>query len=230
MDSIVPDISSLVGITSEDGAIEHVGMRKLCIRTLRKDGDLAGFDTSAYCYFCLHLLMCVSGKRFFPSKSVHKKISDFVEVSDEAYALLVLENSWDRMKDDAEHPERKARVGNIPTKYTMQLQNNRKFKGWSDAGKIRFNELCGQIENDRASEEGLEFELLFLHFKRTGNANAQDKRHHDSQSGRAEETVIITYSALGAKRKRDEEAAQINACEETDQEEEAEWLGKTAIV
>lgn len=46
--------------------------------------------------FCNQFLACVTGKNDWKQQTKNKLIRDFATVSDEAFALLVLENIWDK--------------------------------------------------------------------------------------------------------------------------------------
>ena len=219
--NFIPNIAALVGggVMSNENEKDHVGMRRLCIATL-SEFSIHGsetsaqellFETTAYCFFCEYLLKCVSGKKGFQQKAVTCKISEFVGVSDEAFALLLLENAWDRMEDDAANGDRKRRKSNVPTKYTMneatinQRTNNRKFAGWSKAGRLRYNVLCQQVENDRDSIEGITFEEKFMEYMRTKKGTSEFTESIESDD---DEDQVHTYNALGAKRKREEEESR----------------------
>jgi len=49
--------------------------------------------------FCNHFLACVVGKHDWKQQTKKELISQVATISDEAFALLVLENIWDEWKD-----------------------------------------------------------------------------------------------------------------------------------
>jgi len=49
--------------------------------------------------FCNNFLSCVLGKHHWKWQKKHKLICELATISDEAFALLVLENIWDEWKD-----------------------------------------------------------------------------------------------------------------------------------
>jgi len=55
-----------------------------------------------------------------------KILSDGVTPSDEAFAMLLLVNNWDKWMAELEQPTRK-----INDLYTSSTQGNRKFHGWN---------------------------------------------------------------------------------------------------
>jgi hypothetical protein len=70
-------------------------------------------------------------------------LSQSISVSDEAFALLLLLNDWDKWHAEQEAPPRK-----IDALYTSSTQGNKKFLGWSDAGIAKYNSLFKQKERD----------------------------------------------------------------------------------
>ena len=43
----------------------------------------------------------------------------------------------------------------VKTKYTMEGSGSREFKGWSDAGLARMNQLIAEVRQDRARDNGV---------------------------------------------------------------------------
>ena len=111
-------------------------------------------------------------------------LSTYVSYSDEAFALLLLENSETRnleiemtklgrkptQQDDNLFPARYTGVG----KSKQQRGFTKKFKGWSVDGIARYNQLRHKIKSDR-KYHGEEFDAFLLNcFKETtqlGGAN-----------------------------------------------------------
>ena len=85
---------------------------------------------------------------------------DFVTVTDESFALLVLENNWDFWVAKGEDDE--ATAEDNPPKYTNEAKSSRKGKGWNDAGKLRLNEMRKMVTRDRAASHAADFEKVFL--------------------------------------------------------------------
>jgi hypothetical protein len=94
-------------------------------------------------------------------------------VSDEAFALLLLENSYDRWFDlYTSNPEgvmqqrgikQRHFQSDVPTLYTRGGIKYNKYqskegekKGWSDGGIIRFNELFEMVKRDRTANSNFE--------------------------------------------------------------------------
>jgi len=77
--------------------------------------------------------------------------------SDEAFALLVLENGWDEwIKIDAHehfiskcglHEENTCKIVGGGC-YTAEAKGSIWFGGWKEEGVLRFNELCAIVKKD----------------------------------------------------------------------------------
>ena len=127
--------------------------------------DLRKNTNAAYEEFCDLLLPSVVGKVKWKRNAHQKLLSQFITPTDEALCLLLLENNWDRWKDIA-HGKTKDNLA--LTKFTADGKGSQaqEFKGWSDAGYERFNELCRNVIADRRSSVGVEFEKAYLKLKR----------------------------------------------------------------
>ena len=111
---------------------------------------------------------CVIGRKKFKMKSSEqlKRDADICTVSDEAFALLILENQYDRWSDifeqrklnateitiRSERPKQKWE-SDVSPKYTdggIIYKDGRKMthKGWREAGIERFNTICKKVAAD----------------------------------------------------------------------------------
>jgi hypothetical protein len=123
----------------------------------------------AYHLFLSKLVRRVVGKSRWSNNSTKKLVSQYVTKSDEAYALLNVENQYDRWtifwENDSREEEDKVELPGAM--YTNCGQSgggkgtNKKNDGWSTAGMNRFNELHKKITEDRkrASREIFEEKL-----------------------------------------------------------------------
>jgi hypothetical protein len=114
--------------------------------TMRANKDKLYFD------FFDKFVKHVVGVANFKSSSTSKYVSSFVKISDEAFALLVLENCETRWRDMLRRGVTKSK---LPCKYTdggLSLNNGRSrtHKGWSNAGLTRYNELFREVRSDRS--------------------------------------------------------------------------------
>ena len=137
-------------------------------------------------------------------KTITKKLVSLCTVSDEAFALLLMENSFDRWfdlhiqgrKEVEKHP-RGSKASNfesdIPPLYTRggikykTANINHSVKGWSEEGLNRFNLLFDHVKQDRMDHES--FELDWLESRR----EAQESK---STPKRAKRQAVTTRSEL----------------------------------
>jgi hypothetical protein len=95
--------------------------------------------------FCDTFLSNVIGRNDYNSKVGHTVISEMASVGDEAFAIVCVENSIDRWKDEVEDPAKTNKAKWKPTKYTANPSEASKYGGWSQEGIRRFNSLCQTI-------------------------------------------------------------------------------------
>ena len=94
-------------------------------------------------------------------------ISDVFSVSDEACAILMLINYFDRWKMMAAEPDkRKHKRKEFDAKFTSSRKGSR-TKSWSDEGRKTFNEWCFKIQELRKEESSGRMieELTKNHFR-----------------------------------------------------------------
>jgi hypothetical protein len=116
----------------------------------------------SYVYFCTHFLKCVVGiVNYKKLLGQGCKLSKVATPSDEALALLLIENSIHRWTREFEIREVKGEQHQIkedelvPSKFTSSGSNKRqkgltkRYKGWTQAGIQRFNVLLDQVKEDR---------------------------------------------------------------------------------
>jgi len=130
---------------------------------------------ASYLVFYRHFIKCVTKKtKYDANVATARTYNDLCTVSDEAFALLLLENSWDKWSDLYKRdpmslvPRRGGRgkanlASSIMTKYTkggykfVDTDNGSAVvptsfgsnKGWSVEGMKRYNELFDLVEADR---------------------------------------------------------------------------------
>ena len=158
-------------------AIENDGEKNVPssrnILALRKLGTNQVNDS--YIYFCEKFLKCIVGAQTFSRGVKNKcKLSVIATPSDEALALLFLENSeykwsmdFEKKKKGEEVDVQDNNVGTAPTKYTCAGQNKqqkgftRKYGGWKNEGIERFNEILKMVRQDRI-DNGAWFDEIML--------------------------------------------------------------------
>jgi hypothetical protein len=132
---------------------------------MENGGDMAEPGKYAYFYFCNTILECVAGKKLWKKQKKEKLISkSCVTVSDEAFALLLMTNSWDKFEYFADNPEIEEKQDIPATMYTEKKGRNKKMQGWSQEGITKYNRLCDFVVQDRLSAAGIKFEKEFLKY------------------------------------------------------------------
>ena len=104
--------------------------------------------------FMEYCVSAVVGRQLFKQLKTKRAISKYVEVSDEAFALLLVENSWDRWCQMYTEGDMTIQT-KIHTKYTKTMKGfhkktntPKKFGGWSREGLKRYNELYALVAKD----------------------------------------------------------------------------------
>jgi hypothetical protein len=118
----------------------------------------------SYAYFCVHFIPAIVGERNWTklcraTMGVKETFKRLVTVSDEAFALLLLENYWDRWvaeweeKKKADEDGRDVSFKGLPkTRYSENNPDIKKFGGWRRGAK-RYNELYQDVELERSNRE-----------------------------------------------------------------------------
>jgi hypothetical protein len=170
------------------------GKQKVVTRTpaFRMEDFLKGrTDVEAYTVFFEHFVPCAVGKTEWErcigeaGTITESKDSFLSTVSDEAFALLLLENSYERWFDlytsndgnvmQQRGVKQRRFESDVPTlytrggiKYDKYLSKEGERKGWSDEGIIRFNELFKLVKKDR--KDNSNFDVDWLEARKTKQA------------------------------------------------------------
>ena len=136
-----------------------------------------------YGQFCGTFLRCVVGDSVWRGNHLHKPLGDFVTPSDEAFALLLIENSYERWIDMWENDNKK--TSDVPAKYTNAGVSNkdgrtRKYCGWSKPGVTRFNELNLAVGRSRQAFPTFDKDLLTAWQLRGKPHNGSNKENKDT--------------------------------------------------
>jgi hypothetical protein len=126
--------------------------------------DLMRNDEESYMKFSEVVLSCVVGKSGWKLNCGTKKLSDFVSISDEAFGLLLMCNSWEVWRSMGENAREGRPIGKakregdggqgLMTKFTCNGAYVKKNQGWSDKGLDCFLDLVEKVEEDR-KQDGL---------------------------------------------------------------------------
>jgi hypothetical protein len=144
-----------------------------------------------YVDFVEYYVSAVIGLRHFEKQKCNKTYSSYVTISDEAFAILSIENNWDRWMAMAKAQAWK--TSPVPTKWTVTRdktstpakrgnailgQENqpqaRRYRGWSAQGINRYNQLFDQIRTKREAPSFAHFEdKLLLHFQKQAESSSK---------------------------------------------------------
>jgi hypothetical protein len=123
-------------------------------------------DCGTMSYFCRVFVSHVVGKVLWRRDSPTLPMSKIATVSDEAFALLAMENVWDVAREksrpscvvdhDGVMNPKKTMIGRYTNSSTAG-----KYGGWSDDGLRRFEYFMALVREDRA-ERGAWFDEDFL--------------------------------------------------------------------
>ena len=159
----------------------------------------SGGPDGAYGFVCSQLLPCVVGAVRWRKCVRWKRISKFVPMTDEAFCLFCIENSYDHWVSAWKYKKAKAEgkdVSNMEvTKplYTVGVgRKARKYAGWRKKGRKRWNQICRDVVKSR--EEKSEFDEEFLKAYTEGNKGKSGERYSeesdDSDSDKEEEKMM----------------------------------------
>ena len=89
-------------------------------------------------WYCDSFLSVIVGKKNYNQRKYQEVASSIVTRSDEAFLLVIIENSIDRWTAKVSDPGKKE--GDWPEpKYTSNANDNKKYLGWSTAGINCYN-------------------------------------------------------------------------------------------
>jgi hypothetical protein len=153
---------------------------------LHEDGD-------AYRLFLTRIVERIVGRASWKRNSDKKPLSRFCTKSDEAFGLLLLENSYDRWSKMWEIQDYKNEKKQAPrSRYTNsgdtrgERGSNRKLEGWSTEGYQRFDALHKLVTADREKPSRATFEEALrveLEAERAGRRSRKKPRVEVSHVG-----------------------------------------------
>ena len=127
---------------------------------------------NSYMVFCDVVLAQIVGKHDWKVNSGRKKLSEYVTTSNEAFGLLLLENSWTTWKEMAGNADSGQYISNKPL-YTLNGAGTKKNGGWKPEGWLRFNELAKMVQEDRNNDVS-GFETIYMESKNERGGNARN--------------------------------------------------------
>ena len=130
--------------------------------------------------FCSFFVSGVVGIRHFDRNKCIQPLSKYVTPSDEAFAVLTLENNWSRWSSMATTDNWKD--SDVPSEWTTSVDKRksrkeaddeddsvntespqaRRYRGWTTKGILRYNQLHAEIKVARELETFKDFETYCL--------------------------------------------------------------------
>jgi hypothetical protein len=111
-------------------------------------------------------------------------IRNFVTVSDEALALLAIDNSefvWEAQESDE---------GVVPqAKYTNKRSKRRVQEGWSQEGRVRFNLYFDMVAHHRSDNTRNDFEAKYLSEEAGGSGTSSTASNDNNSIPKGEHIV-----------------------------------------
>jgi hypothetical protein len=144
------------------------------ILNLRQD------STGLYFNFIEFFIAPVVGKIFYKDNCCEKMVSEFISVSDEAFALLIFENSYETWCDMLKTNNTKN--SGVFCKYTNggsstgRNASSRRYQGWNAEGIKRFNVLFDLVKADRTKSHARFFEDEFKVYCENGGVSGKKKK------------------------------------------------------
>ena len=144
-------------------------------------------DEKLYQAFYTRFVRCITGKSKFKDRlQMARSEQEMSTVSDEAFALLLLENSQDRWLDIYKSENGKVHTkrnqlkrqweSDVPTAFTdggikynegQKKKKKKGFKGWNEAGILRFNVLFDAVKSDRRKHPDFIYTYLTMMREKT---------------------------------------------------------------
>ncbi len=167
-------------------------------------------DEEKYILFCDEILSCVVGRHQWCQLSWQQPISELTTISDEAFAHLLVENSWDVWTDKAFDPEDTTDSSNCgeSSTFTTTVSSTssgadaratplwtgnsikaKKHCGWNNEGRMRFNRLFTMVYDDRRDHK--EFETNYLCMKQSKHDTRKGKRARVEENDPFENVPVI---------------------------------------
>jgi hypothetical protein len=137
----------------------------------------------AYTLFCDNVLSAVVGKNVWKAKCAGFTVSNIATISDKAFALVLLVNSWDVWSDTE-------KTGNNKTRFTRNGAGTKKNEGWTKEGLVQFNHIAKRVRIDRRASP--EFEETYMREK-LDIAAGKRMRRRDQEIGEDVEEKLTTY-------------------------------------
>lgn len=139
-----------------------------CLDARNPTKEFSGFGVDVYKWMWLYCFPCTAHRsvwnrnncfEYTPSSSMpgFEQYHPFVSLASEAYFLVQLENNYDRwtlwhqetVVRNKKLTKADMRKEEFKTKYSVAFRGQEKFKGFSEEGLVRFEELKDYVERNR---------------------------------------------------------------------------------
>ena len=161
------------------------------MESLGRDRDL---NIENFKIFCENLLSVAVGRRKFKEGQCTKRISKFCTISNEAFIIISVENSYDRWKWEwTKKQAAGAAHGHMPPKkYTQNPSAAKKYRGWSAEGIARYFQLIKEVKLARKDKDRKSLEEQYLANAMTArNAGGGRKRKVDVMEDPNEDNLVL---------------------------------------
>jgi len=116
------------------------------------DFDQLRNNFEAYCFFFTNFVSCIVGKSYFKKNIGHRKISEYITVSDEAMTHLILMNNidvWIEIGNKKKEGNTKMKLENCTSKQRYFSDGKGRGRSWNNEGKNYYNAMYKKIIEDR---------------------------------------------------------------------------------
>jgi len=155
----------------------------------------SGEPNPAYLYLFQHFIPFVVGVNKYKREAKGSIISAVVTPSDEAFAILLIENSETRWTDEFDKKQKGGELDGAtitPSKYTAggcnrkQKGYTRKYRGWNLEGIKRYNVVLDMVREDRKKNQKWFDEVWDKHARQINSLSCKngsdDENDKDSDS------------------------------------------------
>jgi hypothetical protein len=151
-------------------------------------------DPETYMVVYDYILPCIVGKVYW-KKAVQGRLAvEIATTSDEALALLILENSWNCWTQEASlSPGQKLAAVETRerTKWTSNSMSSGKYEGWGTEGVPRYNVLCAAVKKDRRDNEAFDKE-----YQRRCREQQEGRKKDKNSTKKARQSVVASYNDM----------------------------------
>lgn len=160
---------------------------------LRKNED-------TFTWFAFKFLECVAGVNAWKRRKMKVTVSAFdpttkcpyVSISDEAFALLLLDNYLVKWKYRWQCEQDNKQYKRQPGRYTSSNAGHVEFGGWTNEGIMRFNELVEIVRTDREGQHAPNVEQKLLQKLRDSRDGNRAQRLERQQQRRQQDILMAT--------------------------------------